>query len=246
MGGAMVATTANAAHLLLAALKSSPESDHPPGPFHMGGPQPKIGARAYVIAALWLAERAAPFVEARDKSQFDGYVAVAKRQLERGPDDRMQGKELHDAMHKKPPRMPCKIGAWAAHEAANWAYRPIYAGGAARPAAANLAKIIAKKTPAELARFLADLDALCIHLEALTMLDDRAVKPSAPVATTLWRGHDKGKVTHWLMRLDNGELALLAKLGPRWKVIEGKRDDVLASVGDAHFAAAVRAASIAV
>jgi hypothetical protein len=231
----------NAAHLLLSALKASPPNSHPPSPFHMGGPQPKIGARAYVVAAVWFADRAAPFVDPRDKSQFDTYVAAAKRQLVLGVDDRTQRQVLSDAWRAKPSRTPHKIGAWAAHEATNWTTRPIYAGGPARAAAANFAKLLAKKSPALLPQLLADLDMLCIHLEALTMLDDRKETLSAPVATTLWRGHDRGKVTHWLMRLESGELALLAKLGTRWKLIEGKRDDVLASVGDAHFAAAVRA-----
>ncbi len=238
-----MAASSNAAHLLLAALKVSPADAHPPRPFHMGGPQPKIGARAYVIGALWLAERAAPFVDTRDTWDFNTYVAAAKRQLVLGPDDKTVRETLLDAMRSKPSRAAGKIGAWAAHEAANWSFRPIYAGGAARPAAANLAKIIEKKSPDALPRFLAELDALCVHLEALTMLEDRTEKPSAPVAATLWRGHDHGKVTHWLMRLESGELVLLAKLGSRWKLIEGKRDDVLSSVGDAHFAAAVRAAS---
>jgi hypothetical protein len=233
----------NAAHLLLAALKVSPPSAYPPSPFHMGGPPPKIGARAYVVAAIWLADRVAPFVDERDKSQFDTYVAAARRQLVLGPDDRTQASVLAGARRAKLSRIPAKIGAWTAHEAQNWTARPIYAGGPARGAAANLVKLLARKSPATLPQFLADLDALCIHLEALTMLTDRNEPLSSPVAATLWRGHDQRKVTHWLMRLDSGELALLRKVGSRWQLIEGARDDVLASVGDAHFASAVRAAA---
>jgi len=233
----------NAAHLLLAALKGAPPAMHPPSPFHMGGPQPKVGARAYVVAALWLADRVAYQVDARDKTQFDAWVGATKRQLAYGVDDRTQRSVLSEASHSKPSRIPLKIGAWAAHEAINWTLRPIYAGGPTRAAAANWVRWLAKKSPADIPKLLADLDALCIHLEALTMVDDRKKTPSSPVAATLWRGHERGKVTHWLMRLESGDFALLAKLGSRWNLVEGTRDDVLATVGDAHFPAAVRAAS---
>ncbi len=190
-----MAAPSNAAHLLLAALKASPPKSHPPKPFHMGRPQPKIGARAYVVAALWLADRAARFVEPRDKFTFDDFVQSARKQLELGPDDHSQQNELFEGLRFRSSRMPCKIGAWAAHEAANWVFRPIYAGGAARPAAANHAKLVAKHSPSELPKFLLDLDALCVHLELLTILDGRGEKPSASIAATLWRGHEEGKVT---------------------------------------------------
>ena len=51
------------------------------------------------------------------------------------------------------------------------------------------------------------------------------------------------KPSHWLMRLTDGKYALFSKVGTRWALVEGKRDDVLANVGDRHFEAAVRASA---
>jgi hypothetical protein len=232
----------NAAHLLLGALKVTPPEWHPPQPFHGGGPPPKIGARAYVIGGVWLAERVSPLVDPRDRKVFDAHLTLAKAQLTAGVEDTSRRTKLYAADAKKASRVPCKIGIWAAHEASNWVFKPIYAGGAARPAAANFARLLVKEHPDDVAAYLVALDAICIHLEAITVLQDRSKVPSSPPRTTLWRGHKDGKVTHWLMRLENGQLALLAKVGTRWHLHEGTRDDVLANVSDDQFENAVTAA----
>lgn len=214
----------------------------PRGPFHGGGPALKIDAHAYVIGALWLAQRASAFVDARDRKDFDRWVDLAQRQLELGADDNTHRVALVKADAGKVSRVPCKIGIWAAHEANNWARRPIYAGGAARPAAANFARFLAKKAPEQLLGYLKELDAYCIHLDALTSLREKKHTPSRAVEATLWRGHRDGKVLYWLMRLKGGKLALLYKEKTRWKLVEGARDDVLATVAEEHFEEAVKAA----
>lgn len=231
----------NAHHLLIGALKVAPPDSHP-RPYHGGGPRPKIDAEAYVAAALWLADRVAPQVDPRDRKIFDDYVALARRQLKVGADDKSKQKELYSADARKASRVPCKVGIWTAHEAANWAFRPIYAGGAARPAAANIARFLLKTDPEALPAYLADLNALCIHLEALTQLRARKQTPKGKVVATVWRGLTDDKVSHWLMRCTGDTLALLAKQGTRWHLIEGTKDDVLANVPDKLFEAAVHAA----
>lgn len=229
-------------HFLLGALKVAPPETHPPEPFHGGGPPLKIDAEAYVVGALWLADRMRPYLDERDRADFEAFVALAKKQLELGPDDKTNQKAIFAANAGKYARVPAKIGAWAAHEAGNWAWRSIYAGGAARPAAANVARFLAKKAPAELPGYLRELDAYCLYLEALTQLREKNQKTSAKVAQALWRGHENNKVLCWLMRLDNKKLALLFKEKTRWRLVEGERDDVLATVPEAHFQAAVDAA----
>ena len=232
----------NAHHLLIGALKVAPPATHPPRPFHGGGPQPKIDAEGYVVAALWLADRVQKEVDPRDKQTFDEYVALARRQLSVGTDNKEKQKDLYSADAKKASRIPCKVGIWTAHEAANWAFRPIYAGGAARPAAANVARFLLKNDPAALPSYLADLDALCIHLEATSTLRARRQAPKGKVVATPWRGITDGKVSHWLMRLAGNKLALLAKQGTRWQLIEGTDNDVLANVPDTLLEAAAAAA----
>lgn len=239
-----MATHANACHLLDAALTIAPEATHPRRPFHMGGPPPKIDAYGYVYAALWLAELAEPDVDARDAEGFRASVDAAKRQLRRAKEERLQNPDtttLRTSDAKKVSRIPAKIGAWAAHEALNWSTRPIYAGGAARPSAANYVRHLMKRAPDRVAVFLAELDRRCLHFELLSVLYDREMTTSADIKTTLWRGHKDDKVTHWLMRLANDSFALVFKEKTRWRLCEGSRDDVLAHINGEQLESAVRA-----
>lgn len=230
-------------HFLLGALKVAPPESHPPSPFHGGGPALKIDAEAYVVGALWLADRVAPHVEERDRKDFDGWVALARRQLSVGVEDVKKQREIYAADASKVSRIPAKIGCWCAHEAGNWAWRSIYAGGAARPAAANVARFYMKKEPRALAAYLRDLDAFCLVLDAQTALRDKSLATSAPVTKVLWRGEEDKKIRYILMRLEDDTLALLHKEKTRWRLVEGARDEVLATVTDKHFEAAVQAAS---
>jgi hypothetical protein len=232
----------NAHHLLITALKAAPIEYHPTRPYHGGGPAPKIDAHAYVDAAVWLCDRARPHVKADDLAVFERYVALARKQLALGVDDLSQQRELLEAQRTKSSRIPLKCAIWATHEAHNWIARPIYAGGAARPASGNLAKHLAKVAPTEVRGYLRDVEALCVRLEAETAVRDHKQALSAPAERLLWRGHANDKVTHWLLRLTTGRFALHCKVGARWALIEGDRDDVLANVSGDQFAAAVKAA----
>lgn len=229
------------AHLLLGVLGVVPPELHPQPPVHGGGPQPKVGAYGYVVGGLWLADRARPHVDPRDREVFEQWVTLAREQLAAGPADDTRRKDLMKADAKKASRIPCKIGIWSAHEASNWAWRSIYAGGAARPAFANWGRYLLRKSPADVRAFVVDVHALCIHLEALSLLREREQQTSAPVVATPWRGHEDGRASQFVMRLADGRFALLGKLGGRWQLVEGPRDEVLASVPDALFAQAVRA-----
>lgn len=66
---------------------------------------------------------------------------------------------------------------------------------------------------------------------------------SAPVVAGLWRGAERGKATHWLVKLANGRYALLWKVRGKWRLVEGTREDTLASVSDEHMKDAVDALS---
>ncbi len=222
----------NASHLLIPALEGTEAAIHPPRPFHGGGPQPKIDAAMYVHAVLWIADRAGPYVEEADRAEFDRMVGVTRTQVALGRGDKSTSARLLEVSRTKSSRIPLKIAAWTAHEAHNWIARPIYAGGAARPAARQLAALLAKHSKQAAADYLVELDALCVHLEALYMLANHELVTSAVPVETRWRGTTGDKATAWIVELADGQLALISKIGARWKLTEGKRDFVLAHVAD--------------
>lgn len=247
----------NAHHLLAGALEVTPPTIHPRRPFHGGGPSPKVDAQRYVVAALWLCDQVEPLVDASDRGVFEEWRDLAREQLRLGEDDRTHVAKLRTAVAGKVRRPTVKVAVWAAHEANNWATRPIYAGGAARPAAKLVASLLLdREGPDRAQRYLLDLDAECLRLDALTLAHERKLSFSRPLARTVWRGVVDDKPMAWLSQLDpsgrggrkkltdpNDGWALLVKLKTRWTVLEGTRDEVLASVPDSHFAAAVAAAS---
>jgi hypothetical protein len=226
----------NAAHILIAALKVAPPALHPPKPFHFGGPQPKVDAESYVHTGLWIAGLAKPYVDPEDRKAFDDWVRLAKLQLELGAGETSQRAKLFEADAGKVKRVPLKIGVWAAHEASNWAFRPIYAGGAARVAASNFVKLLLKLgKDAEVSTFLRNLDRVALYMESEAMMRNRKIVQKEKAVRTLWRGSTDGRASHWVMERADGTFALLAKMGPRWVLTEGRRDDVLATVDDKQF-----------
>jgi uncharacterized protein (TIGR02996 family) len=222
----------NAHPLLLRALEAAPPETHPPEPFHGGGPQPSFDSQAYAEAAVWLAERIEPHVDPRDRAVFERLLGFARRQLVLGVGDSSHRKAVLSADASSASRVPCKLAHWAVKEVAGWAFRevcrPPFVGAAAQPAAANLGRFLADHAPTSLRDLLVDLDALCLTLEATTVLRARKLIPLAPVQAALWRDHAKGKATAWLLRLTNGSLALLAKSGPRWRLVIGEEDALAA------------------
>lgn len=231
----------NAHHLLAAALKVAPIEDHPPRPFHGGGPAPKVDASAYAHATLWLATRVEPLLDVRDRDTFDRHVAAARAELAapRADPGRLTMLRLADA--KTSSRVPCKVALWAACEAFNATTRSIYAGTPTRAAASNVTKLLVKKRPDTVRAFLAALDALCVHLDALTALRAKDQAPPTRAISTPFRGLTGGKPTHYVLALEDGGYCLFGKIGSRWQLVPGDRDTVLATLPDELFPAAVRA-----
>jgi hypothetical protein len=232
----------NAAPLLVAVLEAMPDTLHPDQPFYGGGPPPKVDAARYVEAVVWVATKVKPHVEAADRAEFDRRVGLAKQQLKLGRKDKTITRELLEGSRGNSSKVPLKIAAWTCHEAHNWIARPIYAGGAARPAARQLGALILKKQGEEAAaQYLVDVEDLCVHLEAMYMLENHELAPSSKPTRTLWRGSAGDKAVGWILELANTQLALISKIGKRWTLTEGDRKFVLAHLPDDQLDGAAKA-----
>jgi len=85
--------------------------------------------------------------------------------------------------------------------------------------------------------FLREIDRQMVRLEWNALRGE----DGARATEFLWRGTDpKGKLAHVVVQLEDGSFGLLTKQASRWRWITGRREDVLASVPDAHFEPAVR------
>lgn len=105
----------------------------------------------------------------------------------------------------------------------------------AKSCALDAALVLGREAPREVPAFLAGLDAELLAQEAQALFDERAEAP-VEVSQVFWR--DGGQV---LVLLADGRYGVVVKLKGRWRVFTGARDDVLASVPDAHFADATAA-----
>jgi hypothetical protein len=90
--------------------------------------------------------------------------------------------------------------------------------------------------------FLEELDGEIVRCELVAMLAARKLAPTAPVARVCFRPAGSGKLPALVLaRLENERYGAWVKLKARWDWIEGERADVLASIPEAYFDAAVRA-----
>ncbi len=202
---------------------------------------PKFDAAAYVVGTLWLADRVSGLVDPRDREVFDLHVAAARAEIGAPKADEKRLAMLRVADAKSSSRVPCKVALWAANEAFNASTHSIYAGTPTRAAGANVAKLLLKTAAAEVPAYLVALDALCVHLELLTTLRARDKELPVAAVTTPFRGLTEGKPSHYVVELVDGRYALLGKQGARWQLHVGRRQEVLATVPDTLFAAAVAA-----
>jgi len=82
--------------------------------------------------------------------------------------------------------------------------------------------------------YLRDLDDLILIEEMAAMMLEKK-QESRAIERVLWRGADaKGTPALWLARLETGRYGLLWKLGGRWTLSTGTRDEMLATIPDAH------------
>lgn len=239
--------------VMAAALDASPAAERLERPHGHVASKPVIDNFGYVALALHAAEAIRSFVPAAHRKSFARWLELGTRASSRTPltasdeallDDELpirwqrSGASARSLTATEPTLRIAQCVGWEAEQAdhAN------VGGKGAREACALAVELLAAKSPAgHVKRFLASLDALILQEDARLQLEKVAQKPSAPLEAAHWRGAEKGKTTLWLVELKSGRFALLWKLKGQWRFVEGSKDDVLASVPDAHLQAAVEA-----
>ena len=245
------------------ALRALPEVLRDLKGYHAGGPVPVLTEVDFFYLVRYCAERLRPLLSKSELGSFDAVLAIVDAPIPQMP-ALPQVKGAKDSASVRALHRAYKADLKRWEEAVYGAKEPPLKGLAAiatlaaktRPTAVSarhlhmwLGKATALTAPAlleahgeeGLRRFLSGLDARLMALEARQYLE--GVRPSGANFKVLWRrAPPKGKRVQLIGRFDDGEHAAHLKLGARWQVVRGTRDEVLASIPDALFDSALRAA----
>ncbi|MBM4778153.1 MAG: hypothetical protein GQE15_10680 [Archangiaceae bacterium] len=238
-------------NVMAAALAVAPPSEQLDAPHGRVPARPVIDNHGYLALALLAAEHVSKKVPEAERARFTRWVElgqrVAKRQALSARDEALLTEELPYV--RLPSRAisraftatsPCLRVAQGVGLEAEEADAHNVGGKGAREACARAVEVLSKSSGAA-KKFLTALDALILLEDAKLRFGEVSAKPSAAVVASRWRGAEKGKGSHWVVELTNGNFALLWKVKGKWRLVEGGRDEVLASVPDAHFKAATQA-----
>lgn len=218
-------------------LKATPAELRPPPPFHAGGPAPKPlrneGPSSRALA-VWGARLLAEFVPAEERAAHARAMALAEAATAKydalwaGSSEKGGSRALQAARLAK-----------LAHGSMAGGYETRASSYAGDIAALVVEELLERGLHAKVTPFLAELDERLLNAEFAAVARERVGRELLEPERVLWRGTDaKGNAGRWFVRLGPGRYALLHKVGPRWTMVEGARDDVLANVPDAEFAAA--------
>lgn len=238
-------------NVMAAALEVAPASERIERPHGHVPARPVIDNHGYLALALLAAEHVSKRVPLAERARFTRWVElgerVAKKRELRASDEalltaempyvRLPSRAVSRAFTAQSPTLRVAQGVGLEAEQAD-AHN--VAGKGAREACACAVEVLSKSAGAA-RKFLTALDASILLEDAKLQFSEVSVKPSAAVVASRWRGAEKGKGSHWLVELSNRNFALLWKVKGKWRLVEGGRDEVLASVPDAHFKAATQA-----
>lgn len=238
-------------NVMAAALAVAPAEERLEKPHGHVPARPVIDNHGYLALALLAAEHVSKRVPAAERARFSRWVELGQR-VARGqalsakdeallteevPYVRLPSRAVSRAFTAQSPLFRVAQGVGLEAEEAD-AHN--VGGKGAREACARAVEVLSKSTGA-VKKFLTALDALILLEDAKLRFREVSVKPSAAVVASRWRGAEKGKGSHWLVELANQNFALLWKVKGKWRLVEGGKDEVLASVPDAHFKAATQA-----
>ncbi|MFO0598080.1 MAG: hypothetical protein U0228_22450 [Myxococcaceae bacterium] len=239
--------------VMAAALEAAPEAERLAKPHRHVPSKPVIDNHGYVALAMLAAEVVTPFVPQNERKSFARWLELGQRVLARRELTASDVALLDEAMPVAfqpsgasarafgPASDVMRIAHGVGWEAEQADHTNVGGKGAREACAKAVAVLASQGKPGDVRRFLERLDALLLTEDARLQLEKVAQKPSAPLKAGRWRGAEKGKTALWLVELEGGRFALLWKLKGQWRFVEGAKEDVLASVPDAHMASAVEA-----
>ena len=221
---------ANAHGIYVTATRKAQKVSLPKEPVHLGGPVPELTILETVEVAIAMARHALeknPGAEAKD------LLRLAERRLAW---ERAGGKKDAPATLTNVP-------------ATSKAKGPAFAlARAALMEACNTGHVSSRGTSIKAAVmwglqlgeawWLTQLDEALMLADARAAWEKRGQKTSSPLTHLVWRGGDK-TTRLWMVRLESGQYALLAKLGRNWNTVEGDLESVAATIPDAWFARAM-------
>lgn len=228
--------------VLAAAQKAAPETERL-RVCHQGVPaRPVIANAGYVALCVLAADAVAHLVPAAEQKEFRKWVEFARPVRERDVLTKAQQKSQQASMntwlHEVSATTPALILAQSTALAADCCSSGDDAGKVTRQAVVTALQMLAAEgKPGAARQLLEAMDRLILKEDALTQLTKMKQQPRSPVVAAAWRGVEKGKATHWLVQLEQG-FALWWKVRGQWRLVEGSREDVLASVPDAQMASA--------
>jgi hypothetical protein len=226
-----------------------------PPDMHAGGPAAKIigqeGPSAFRIA-LWSAQHIFDLVPKSEKTALTlslaQLVAADVLYVELLPELMKKGGRMGktyeridkaaDALKDPEGESPPIVAARAAVQA--YACLPGGYNERAVKAAGDAVEVVVRALAGAAVReYLAELDdRILIEEMDAAMLDKKIEHPE--IERVLWRGIDaKGFPALWVARFAGKSYGLFWKLGARWTLTTGTRDDIVATIPDAHLEKAV-------
>lgn len=222
--------------VLKAALKFAKVTDFTS--FQAGGPAVRVvkfEGPACLSLAVWQAGLLESTLAANERAEYERLMKLAAEAPQ------LRYRELGVAPLTGSPALISAGECVNARQAAAGGYDSRAAGYAAAISERVLAQLGGKQAAVE--QFLIELDDRLMGYEFAAAARVKGGAEFAQFERVLWRGADaKGDCVAWVARISHERYAILSKVGARWKWVEGSRDDTLAAVPDASFAAATKVA----
>ncbi len=229
---ALVGVSLAKAHgIYLAAARSAPVTALPKTPPHLDGPTPELSVLETVEVAVSLARSS---LDREPGHAGEALLALARAELAWVRQGR-QGPEP-TTWEDEPKTSKAKGRAWGVARAALIESRNTdHVSG--RGTSLKSAAVSGMPEGGE-AEWLTRIDEAVMLGDARTWWERRNLRTSSPIAKLVWRGGD-ASTRLWLVQLEQGPYALLAKLGARWASNEGGLEEVCATLPDGWFARAM-------
>jgi hypothetical protein len=257
--------------LLKALLSKVPTENWPYPPRFHGGvdANPQLGSFGCGGIAIFLADSCADRVAANQRANFDRWLDAAKNiyslharaegeEVKQGTKSKLRVlarddlKKLQRDLAAHNPKREARVAFRALEAAIDIELQ--YGGPDILAILKKTAEEVAESTPAaDQKAFIMNFDRILLREELRSLLAQRRDPRCEKIAACVWRfahatekarqGRASGaKITHYIGRLDDDKTFLLLwKVGARWQIITGERDEIIASVPDDQMESAIAA-----